>query len=107
MSKIIRVTVLRTANVHVDVKLRYPGWFAEVRVWRGTRWPDLQARLVARVRGWLPWFSLRRQMGKAVEYVNRFEELHLSEQEVGDKVAVALLLITEELSRRKAPGRPT
>ncbi|UCG85423.1 MAG: hypothetical protein JSW71_16020 [Gemmatimonadota bacterium] len=96
MSKTIRVTVFRTANVHVDVKLRSPGWFAEVRVWRGGRWPDLQATFVARVRGWLPWFSLRRQVGRAVEYVNQFEELRLSKQEVADKVAVALLLISEE-----------
>jgi len=99
MTKTIRVTVFRTANVHVDVKLRSRGWFAEVRVWRGTRWPDLQARFVARIRGWLPWFSLRRQMHKAVEYVNQFEELRLSEQDLADKVAVASLLISEELSR--------
>jgi hypothetical protein len=99
MSKTIRVTVFRTANVHVDVKLRSPGWFAEVRVWRGTRWPDLHARFRARVRGWFPWFSLRRQVSRAVKHVNRFEELRLTQQEMADKVSVALLLISEEMSR--------
>jgi hypothetical protein len=99
MSKMIRVTVLRTANVHVDVKLRPRGWFAEVRVWRGARWPELQTRLRARVRGWLPWFSLHHQVSRAVEYVSQFEELQLSPDELADKVGVALLLIAEETSR--------
>lgn len=97
-SETIRLTVFRTANVHVDVKVRSGGWFAEVRVWRGSRWPTLEASYLAAIRHWVPWFSLRRQVLRAVERVNQFEDLHLTRHEVLDKVAVALLLISEETS---------
>jgi hypothetical protein len=32
-----------------------------------------------------------------MEFMDRFEELHLNQQEMRDKVAVAVLLVTEEV----------
>ena len=97
MTEDIRVTVYRAASAHVDIKVRPRARFAEVRVWRGSRWPDLVSRYYARLRRWIPWFSLERQALRAMEFMNGFEELRLSQQEMRDKVAVAVLLVTEEV----------
>jgi len=97
MTPDIRVTVYRAASAHVDIKVRPGARFAEVRVWRGGRWPDLVSRSYARLRKWIPWFSLERQALRAMELVDGFEELQLSQQEMRDKVAVAVLLVTEEV----------
>ena len=97
MTEDIRVTVYRAASAHVDIKVRPGSRFAEVRVWRGGRWPDLASRYYARLRRWIPWFSLERQALRAMEFMNGFEELRLSQQEMRDKVAVAVLLVTEEV----------
>ncbi len=97
MTEDIRVTVYRAASAHVDIKARPGARFAEVRVWRGGRWPDLVSRSYARLRRWIPWFSLERQSLRAMEFMNGFEELRLSQQEMRDKVAVAVLLVTEEV----------
>jgi hypothetical protein len=81
--------------------VRSGGWFAEVRLWRGFRWPTLVVSYWAAVRRWIPWFSLRRQVLRAVEHADQFEDLHLTRREVLDKVAVALLLITEEMRTKQ------
>ena len=97
MNTDIKVTVYRAASAHVDIKVRPGARFAEVRVWRGGRWPDLASSFRARLRGWIPWFSLERQAMRALELMDSFEESHLSPQEMRDKVAVAALLVTEEI----------
>ena len=97
MTSDIKVTVYRSANAHVDIKARPGSRFAEVRVWRGGRWPDMVNRYYARLKKWIPWYSLASQTLKAVEFMDGFEETHLSKQEMQDKVAVAVLLVTEEL----------
>ena len=97
MTEDIRVTVYRAASAHVDIKVRPGARFAQVRVWRGGRWPDLVSRSYARLRRWIPWFSLERQALKAMEFMNGFEELRLSQQEMRDKVAVAVFLVTDEV----------
>jgi hypothetical protein len=97
MTEDIRVTVYRAASAHVDIKVRPGSRFAEVRVWHGGRWPDLVGRSYARLRTWIPWFSLERQALRAMEFMNGFEKLRLSQQEMRDKVAVAVLLVTEEV----------
>ena len=97
MTEDIRVTVYRAASAHVDIKVRPGARFAEVRLWRGGRWPELVSRFYARLRQWIPWFSLERQALRAMELIDRFEELHLNQQEMRDKVAIAVLLVTEEV----------
>ena len=81
--------------------MRSGGRFAVVRLWRGSRWPKLEASYLAAMRHWIPWFSLQHQVLRAVEHANRFEDLQLTRQEVLDKVAVALLLISEEIERKQ------
>ncbi len=70
MPEAVRGTVYRHQEASVDVKLRPSGWFGQIRVWRGKRWPKLERTWYARMRSWIPWFSLERQASKAVAYVN-------------------------------------
>lgn len=97
MKDTVRVTVHRTANWHVDVKVRPRARFAEIRAWRGKRWPDLQKTWRARMRWWIPWFSLRRQAARAVEYVSHYDEAYLTRDDLQRKVADALRWLREEL----------
>lgn len=82
-SNAIQATLYRHGAAHVDVKIRPSAWFATVRVWRGERWPDLERTWYARVRGWIPWFSLERQVWKAVAYLAQARTTYLTAQEVG------------------------
>jgi hypothetical protein len=94
---VVRVTVHRTANWHVDVKVRPGARLAEIRAWRGERWPDLQKTWHARMRCWIPWFSLRRQVVRAVEYTSQCDDTYLSRDDLQSKVTVALRWLHEEL----------
>jgi len=93
----VRVTVHRTANWHVDVKVHPGARFAEIRAWRGERWPDLQKTWHARMRWWIPWFSLKRQAVRAVEYANQCDETYLTRDDLQQRIAVALRWLREEL----------
>ena len=94
---IVRVTVHRTANWHVDVKVRPRARLAEIRAWRGERWPALEKTWHARMRWWIPWFSLKRQAVRAVEYANQCDETYLTREDLQEKVAMALRWLREEL----------
>ncbi len=93
----VRVTVHRTANWHVDVKVRPGARLAEIRAWRGDRWPDLQKKWHARMRWWIPWFTLNRQTVRAVEYASQRDDVYLTRDELRNKVIVALRWLREEL----------
>lgn len=66
---VLQKTIYRSGMRYVELKLSGMASFAEVRVWRGHRWPDLERVWYARMRRWIPWFSLERQALRAVEYV--------------------------------------
>jgi len=89
MSEAVRATVYRDTNVRVDVKAAREAWMAQVRVWRGTRWPELVGVWRARMRWWVPWFSLERQVVRALSYADRVSDTHLSSPEIRDKARSA------------------
>jgi hypothetical protein len=68
MPDAVRATVFREGASHVDVKMPSSGWFGEVRAWRGQRWPDLEKVWYGRLKPWIPWFSLERQVLRAIEH---------------------------------------
>ncbi len=63
---VIRTTLHRGSATHVDLEIRPRAWFGRVRLWRGTRWPDLERTWFGSLRPWVPWFSLERQAVEAV-----------------------------------------
>lgn len=71
MQHVIRTTVFRQGASHVDVKLPLSGWFGVVRAWRGERWPDLEKVWYGRLKPWIPWYSLERQVLRAIEHVTQ------------------------------------
>lgn len=71
MPDAVRATVFREGASHVDVKMPSSGWFGEVRAWRGQRWPDLEKVWYGRLKPWIPWFSLERQVLRAIEHVTQ------------------------------------
>jgi hypothetical protein len=90
MTKEIRADIYRHGNARVDLKVRPKAWFAHVRVWNGARWPKVEKAWRARVRGWIPWFSLERQVVRAVEYANRREAVFVPREEIRKLVQGAL-----------------
>lgn len=67
--KTARATVYQHGSTHVDVILHGRGWLAEVQLWDGARWPKIVRRWYAAGRRWIPWFSLERQVQRAVTTV--------------------------------------
>ena len=65
----VRVTLYHGSDARLDVKLRPSSWFAQIRLWRGRRWPSLERTWYARMRPWIPWFSLERQALRAASYL--------------------------------------
>jgi hypothetical protein len=66
----VRVTLYHGSDARLDVKLHPSSWFAQVRLWRGRRWPSLERTWYARLRPWIPWFSLERQALRAATYLS-------------------------------------
>ncbi len=93
VKQVTRTDIYRHGDARVDVKLRPDAWFAQVRVWNGARWPKVEKTWRARVKGWVPWFSLERQAVRAVEYANRRTSVYLSREEIRKRVQTALKLL--------------
>ncbi|NIM51262.1 MAG: hypothetical protein GTN62_15080 [Gemmatimonadales bacterium] len=102
MDETVHSTVYRDNTARVDVKLRASSWFAQVRVWRGRRWPDLERTWYARTRRWIPWFSLDHQVARAVEYVNQHKKNQLTSREIQGRVNGALRLVKDDLEWLRA-----
>ncbi len=68
--RVLKAIVYREGTAYVEVCVRPGAWFGEVRVWRGTRWPDLVRRWRGGTKSWIPWYSLEEQAMKAVRYVS-------------------------------------
>ena len=51
--EVFRKTIYRAGMSYVEVKLSGAAPLAEVRVWRGHRWPDLERVWYARMRSWM------------------------------------------------------
>ena len=90
MKQVTRTDIYRHGDARVDVKLRPDAWFAQVRVWNGARWPKVEKTWRARVKGWVPWFSLERQAVRAVEYANRRSSVYMPREEIQKRVQAAL-----------------
>ncbi len=86
----IRVALYHGSDARLDVKLRPSSWFAQVRLWRGRRWPNLERTWYARMRPWIPWFSLERQALRAAAYLVDGEPPPDVERAIRDEVQVAL-----------------
>jgi hypothetical protein len=77
-----RVIVYRGSGEHVDVQIRPSAWIAEVRLWRGLRWPSLERKWLAATKPWIPWFSLETQVHRAVRQVTGGRLTLLMAQEI-------------------------
>ena len=93
MTEETRTEIYRHGDARVDLKIRANARFAHVRVWNGARWPKVEKTWRARVRGWIPWFSLERQVVRAVEYANRRAAVLVPRDEVRRRVRNALKLL--------------
>ncbi len=69
--------VYREGNAYVEIRVRPRGWFGEVRVWRGARWPKLDRRRHGAMKRWIPWYSLETQAMNAVRYVSNRDAMPL------------------------------
>ncbi len=90
VKQVTRADIYRHGDARVDVKLRPDAWFAQVRVWNGSRWPKVEKTWRGRVKGWVPWFSLERQAVRAVEYANRRSSVFMPREEIRKQVQAAL-----------------
>lgn len=93
MTKDTRTDIYRHGDARVDLKIRPAAWFAHVRVWNGARWPKVERTYHARLRGWIPWFSLERQVVRAVEYANRRASVFVSRDEIQKRVQNVLKML--------------
>lgn len=80
--QLARAVVYRGSGEHVDIQMRPSAWFAEVRLWRGLRWPSLERRWLAATKPWVPWFSLERQVHRAVREITGGRLTLLMAQEI-------------------------
>lgn len=88
-----RADIYRYGDARVDLKIRPGGWFARIRVWDGRRWPKVERIWRARLKPWIPWFSLERQVVRAVEYANRRASVYVPREEIRKRVRGALELL--------------
>lgn len=93
MTEETRTEIYRHGDASVDLKVRPNAWFVHVRVWNGARWPKVERTYYARVRGWIPWFPLERQVVRAVEYANRRASVYVHRDEIQKRVRNALKLL--------------
>ena len=93
MTEAIRAEIYRHGDARVDLRIRPDAWFAQVRVWNGVRWPKVERTWHARMRGWIPWFSLERQVVRAVEYANLRTSVFVPRDEIHKRVESALKLL--------------
>jgi hypothetical protein len=93
MTEETRTEIYRHGDARVDLKIRPKAWFAHVRVWNGARWPRVERTYHARLRGWIPWFPLERQVVRAVEYANRRASVFVPRDEIQKRVQNALKLL--------------
>jgi hypothetical protein len=85
-----RAEIYRYDDARVDLKMRPGEWFARIRVWDGGRWPRVRRTWHARLKPWIPWFSLERQVVRAVEYANRCASVYVPRKEIRKRVRGAL-----------------
>ncbi|MCZ6857372.1 MAG: hypothetical protein O7F70_05190 [Gemmatimonadetes bacterium] len=90
MPEDIRVDIYKHGDARVDVKVHPRDWFAVIRVWDGARWPKLIGTWRGKTRRWIPWFSLERQVVRAVEFANRRASVHVPREEIRKRVQAAL-----------------
>ena len=93
VKQVTRTDIYRHGDARVGVKFRPHAWFAQVRVWSGARWPKVEKTWRARVKGWVPWFSVERQAVRAVEYANRRASVYMRREEIRKRVQTALELL--------------
>ena len=90
MADDVRVDIYKHGDARVDLKVHRQDWFAVIRVWDGARWPKVVRTWRARMRRWIPWFSLERQVVRAVEFANRRASVHVAREEIRKHVQGAL-----------------
>jgi hypothetical protein len=89
----MRVDIYKHGDARVDLKTHPQDWFAVVRVWEGARWPKVVRTWRAKMRRWIPWFSLERQVVRAVEFANRRSSVHVPREEIRKRVQGPLKLL--------------
>ena len=82
MTDDVRVDIYKHGDARVDLKVHRRDCFAVIRVWDGARWPKVVRTWRARMRRWIPWFSLERQVVRAVEFANRRASVHVPREEI-------------------------
>ena len=82
MPQDVRIDIYKHGNARVDLKVDSRDWLAVIRVWDGARWPKVVKTWRARMRRWVPWFSLEHQAIRAVEFANRRESVHVPREEI-------------------------
>ncbi len=103
MADAVRVTVFQDGAAYIDVKLPLSGRIGLVRVWRGTRWPALERTWYARLRPWIPWFSLERQVMRAIEYLLDHPPSDADQVRVKRELRAALAQLRLETSATPPP----
>ncbi len=88
-----RVDIYQYGDARVDLRIRPQAWFAVIRVWDGARWPKVVRTWRAKMRRWIPWFSLERQVVRAVEFANRRASVYVSREEIRKRVQGAIKLL--------------
>ena len=93
MPEDIRIDIYTHGEARVDLKTHPRNWFALIRVWDGARWPKVVRTWRAKMRRWIPWFSLERQVVRAVEFANRRASVYVSREEIRKRVQGAIKLL--------------
>ena len=86
----VRIDIYTHGDARVDLKAHPRDWFAVIRVWDGARWPKVVRTWRARMRRWVPWFSLEHQAVRAVEFANRLASVHVPREVIRKRVQSTL-----------------